>query len=101
MAHSVRRIIIIIRRTFTFTVSKITVILYIRRNRRRDVYKRQEWEESIKAADCSDEIQVYPLVLYLSSARLWNENRTGAVSYTHLDVYKRQPARCLNRTEFQ
>ncbi len=34
MAHSVRRIIIIIRRTFTFTVSKITVILYIRRNRR-------------------------------------------------------------------
>lgn len=31
-----------------------------------------EWEESIKAADCSDEIQVYPLVLYLSSARLWN-----------------------------
>ena len=29
MAHSVRRIIIIIRRTFTFTVSKITVILYL------------------------------------------------------------------------
>ena len=29
MAHSVRRIIIIIRCTFTFTVSKITVILYL------------------------------------------------------------------------
>jgi hypothetical protein len=29
LAHSVRRIIIIIRRTFTFTVSKITVILYL------------------------------------------------------------------------
>lgn len=36
-----------------------------------------EWEKAIKAADGSDANQVYPLVLYLSSARLWNENRTG------------------------
>ena len=35
MAHSVRRIIIIIRRTFTFTVSKITVILYLEETERR------------------------------------------------------------------
>ena len=33
--------------------------------------------KAIKAADGSDEGQIYPLVLYLSSARLWNENRTG------------------------
>ena len=36
-----------------------------------------KWEKAIKAADGSDENQIYPLVLYLSSARLWNENRTG------------------------
>ena len=35
------------------------------------------WEKEIKAADGSDKNQIYPLVLYLSSARLWNENRTG------------------------
>lgn len=50
-----------------------------------------EWEESIKAADCSDEIQVYPLVLYLSSARLWNENRTGEIEKIpgRTDAYQR------------
>ena len=37
----------------------------------------EAWEKAIKAADGSDADQVYPLVLYLSSARLWNENRTG------------------------
>ena len=34
------------------------------------------WEKAIKAVDGSDKNQIYPLVLYLSSARLWNENRT-------------------------
>ncbi len=50
-----------------------------------------EWEESIKAADGSDEIQVYPLVLYLSSARLWNENRTGEIEKIpgRTDAYQR------------
>ena len=37
----------------------------------------EKWERAIKAADGSDADQIYPLVLYLSSARLWNENRTG------------------------
>lgn len=48
-------------------------------------------EDSIKAADCSDEIQVYPLVLYLSSARLWNENRTGEIEKIpgRTDAYQR------------
>lgn len=32
------------------------------------------WERAMKAADGSDEKEVLPLVLYLSSARLWNEN---------------------------
>lgn len=36
-----------------------------------------EWEKAIKLADSSDRIQVYPLALYLSSARLWSEGRTG------------------------
>lgn len=41
--------------------------------------KMAKWENAIKAADGSDETQVYPLVLYLSSARLWNENRAGEI----------------------
>ena len=35
------------------------------------------WEKAIKKADLSDRTQVYPLVLYLSSARLWSESRAG------------------------
>lgn len=35
------------------------------------------WEKAIKKADGSDQEQIYPLVLYLSSARLWNESRSG------------------------
>lgn len=50
-----------------------------------------EWEKAIKAADGSDANQVYPLVLYLSSARLWNENRTGEMGSTpeRTDAYQR------------
>ncbi len=36
-----------------------------------------DWEQSIKKADLSDQTQIYPLVLYLSSARLWSESRSG------------------------
>lgn len=36
-----------------------------------------EWEKAIKKADLSDQGQIYPLVLYLSSARLWSESRAG------------------------
>lgn len=36
-----------------------------------------EWEKAIKRADLSDQNHVYPLVLYLSSARLWSESRMG------------------------
>lgn len=50
-----------------------------------------EWEKAIKAADGSDEEQIYPLVLYLSSARLWNENRTGGIEKIpgRTDAYQR------------
>lgn len=53
------------------------------------------WEKAIKAADGSDENQVYPLVLYLSSARLWNENRTGEMEKipSRTDAYQR----CLDK----
>lgn len=63
-----------------------------------------EWEKAIKAADSSDEGQIYPLVLYLSSARLWNENRTGEIDKIpgRTDAYQR----CLdpkrgNQTSFE
>ncbi|MEZ3436355.1 MAG: AAA family ATPase [Lachnospiraceae bacterium] len=54
-----------------------------------------EWEKAIKAADGSDEEQIYPLVLYLSSARLWNENRTGEMEKipSRTDAYQR----CLDQ----
>lgn len=53
------------------------------------------WEKAIKAADGSDENQIFPLVLYLSSARLWNENRTGEMEKTpsRTDAYQR----CLDK----
>lgn len=38
--------------------------------------KVMEWEEAISKADHSDEASILPLVLYLSSARLWNENNS-------------------------
>ena len=63
-----------------------------------------KWEKAIKAADGSDENQIYPLVLYLSSARLWNENRTGELEKIpgRTDAYQR----CLdpkrgNQTSFE
>lgn len=54
-----------------------------------------EWEAAIREADGSDEEQVYPLVLYLSSARLWNENRTGEIEKvpSRTDAYQR----CLDQ----
>ncbi|MCM1326341.1 MAG: AAA family ATPase [Bacteroidales bacterium] len=53
------------------------------------------WENLIKAADGSDEKLVLPLVLYLSSARLWNENRVEKMSKipNRTDAYQR----CLDR----
>lgn len=55
----------------------------------------EKWESAIKAADGSDEKQIYPLVLYLSSARLWNENRTGEIEKIpgRTDAYQR----CLDQ----
>ena len=54
-----------------------------------------EWEEAIKAADGSDMQQIYPLILYLSSARLWNENRIGEIDKipSRTDAYQR----CLDQ----
>lgn len=36
-----------------------------------------QWEDLIKAADGSDKDVIFPIVLYLSSARLWNENKNS------------------------
>ena len=62
------------------------------------------WEKAIREADGSDAGQIYPLVLYLSSARLWNENRTGEMDRIpgRTDAYQR----CLdpkrgNQTPFE
>ena len=54
-----------------------------------------EWEKAIKAADGSDMQQIYPLILYLSSARLWNENRIGEIDKipSRTDAYQR----CLDQ----
>lgn len=46
-----------------------------------------EWEKTIEKADHSDSELILPLVLYLSSARLWNENNST------------KKARLYNRTE--
>ena len=54
-----------------------------------------EWENAIAKADHSDEELILPLVLYLSSARLWNENNTT----TKKGVFGRTEAfnYCLNK----
>ena len=64
----------------------------------------EKWENAIKAVDGSDAEQIYPLVLYLSSARLWNENRAGEMDRIpgRTDAYQR----CLdpkrgNQTSFE
>ena len=52
----------------------------------------EKWEKAIKSADGSDMDQIYPLVLYLSSARLWNENnRAGEMDRIpgRTDAYQR------------
>lgn len=54
-----------------------------------------EWETKIKKADASDEDEIFPIVLYLSSARLWNENRTDELDKvpSRTDAYQR----CLDK----
>ena len=50
------------------------------------------WENAIAKADHSDEAILLPLVLYLSSARLWNENnaKTGKNGiYNRTEGYNR------------
>ena len=66
---------------------------FVGKNPMREVV--EKWEKAIKAADGSDEEQIYPLVLYLSSARLWNENRTGEIEKIpgRTDAYQR----CLDQ----
>ena len=50
-----------------------------------------KWEQVIKNADGSDKDYIFPLVLYLSSARLWNENRGRGTDKIPLrtDAYQR------------
>ena len=75
---------------------------FIGKNPMREVV--EGWEKAIREADGSDAGQIYPLVLYLSSARLWNENRTGEMDRIpgRTDAYQR----CLdpkrgNQTPFE
>lgn len=55
-----------------------------------------KWESAIEAADGSDENQTYPLVLYLSSARLWNENRGKESDYLNMPSRTDAYQRCLD-----
>lgn len=52
------------------------------------------WEKTMKSSDGSDERLILPLVLYLSSARLWNENKSTEFD----DIPNRTDAyhRCLD-----
>lgn len=53
------------------------------------------WEEKIAQANHADEEIIFPLVLYLSSARLWNENKSSSnetIQYNRTDAY----TRCLD-----
>ena len=75
---------------------------FIGKNPMREVV--EGWEKAIREADGSDAGQIYPLVLYVSSARLWNENRTGEMDRIpgRTDAYQR----CLdpkrgNQTPFE
>ena len=54
-----------------------------------------KWENAIAKADGSDAEQAYPLILYLSSARLWNENRGSEIKSVpnRTDAYQR----CLDK----
>lgn len=50
------------------------------------------WEEKIAQANHSDEDLIFPIVLYLSSARLWNENKSTPREsgvYSRTDAYNR------------
>ncbi len=54
-----------------------------------------KWENQIAQANHLDESQIFPLVLYLSSARLWNEKKS---SHQSAMVFNRTEAytRCLD-----
>lgn len=50
------------------------------------------WEKAIEAGDGSDQGYIFPLALYLSSARLWNENNNSDFDYSipnRTDAYYR------------
>lgn len=50
------------------------------------------WEKKIAQANHADDSLVFPLVLYLSSARLWNENKLSSGEtgvYSRTDAYTR------------
>lgn len=54
------------------------------------------WESKIEKAEHDDKDVIFPLVLYLSSARLWNENNSSSRSqsvFGRMDAYNR----CLDR----
>ncbi|MCC8102399.1 MAG: AAA family ATPase [Clostridiales bacterium] len=54
-----------------------------------------KWENAMKGGDEGDAALIFPLVLYLSSARLWNENKNSDFNY---DIPNRTDAyhRCLD-----
>ena len=54
-----------------------------------------QWEDAMKTGDGNDRNLIFPVVLYLSSARLWNENNNAEFNY---DIPNRTDAyhRCLD-----
>ena len=58
-----------------------------------------QWEDAISHANHADENLILPLVLYLSSARLWNENNSTTIK----EVYSRTEAytNCLQKNMAQ
>lgn len=50
------------------------------------------WEEKMAQANHADDSLIFPIVLYLSSARLWNENKSASNEirgYSRTDAYNR------------
>ena len=54
------------------------------------------WEEAVKKNDGSDRTMIFPLALYLSSARLWNENNISK-ELTEIPGRFEAYQRCLDR----
>lgn len=57
-----------------------------------------EWEDAIAKANHADEKLILPLVLYLSSARLWNENDSTSKSKKGISGRTKAFDKCLKKS---